>query len=94
MPVVVRKHGKRRCVAQALLPSRASEESVDGCLEARAFGRLRIAPWVWPLLVVGLWLAIWGVAYVSGNWKTSIPDEAFKQVINSGILEERTRGGL
>ncbi|MHB9004508.1 MAG: 4Fe-4S binding protein [Coriobacteriia bacterium] len=67
---------------------------VDGCLEARAFGRVRIAPWVWPLLVVGLWLAIWAGAKATGNWDTSIPDELFQRVINSGLLEERTRGGL
>jgi ferredoxin len=64
----------------------------DGCLEAKAFSRLRISPWVWPLLVVGLWLAIWGVAKTTGNWDTSIPPEAFQQVINSGLLEQKTQG--
>lgn len=65
---------------------------VDGCLEAKAFSKVRIAPWVWPLLVVGLWLAIWGFAKVTGNWNSSIPDEAFRQVINSGLLEQKTQG--
>ncbi len=65
---------------------------VDGCLEAKAFSKVRIAPWVWPLLVVGVWLAIYGVAKLSGNWDTAIPDEAFRQVINSGLLEEQTKG--
>lgn len=63
---------------------------VDGCLEAKAAGAFRIRPWVWPLLVVGLWLAIWGTAKVTGNWDTTIPDEAFREVINSGLLEQKT----
>jgi polyferredoxin len=63
---------------------------VDGCLEARAFGRVRIRAWVWPLLVAGLWFAIVGTAQFTGNWKTTIPDEVFRQVINSGLLEETT----
>ena len=63
---------------------------VDGCLEARAAGRVRIAPWVWPLLVVGLWLGIYAVAKLTGNWDTTIPDEVFRQVIRSGLLEQQT----
>lgn len=65
---------------------------VDDCLEARALGRVRIAPWVWPLLVVGVWLAIYAGAKLTGNWDTTIPDEAFRQVINSGLIEEETPG--
>lgn len=65
---------------------------VEGCLEAKGPGSVRISPWVWPLLVVGLWLAIWGVAKVTGNWDTTIPDEVFRQVINSGLLESETPG--
>ena len=63
---------------------------VDGCLEAKAAGRLRIAPWVWPLLVVGVWLAIYAVAKVTGNWDTSIPADVFARVIRSGLLEQQT----
>lgn len=63
---------------------------VDGCLEARVAGRVRIAPWVWPLLVVVLWFGIVGTAKLTGNWDTTIPDEAFRQVIGSGLLEETT----
>jgi len=63
---------------------------VEGCLEARAFGNLRIAPWVWPLAVVAVWFGILGVAKLTGNWDTTIPVEAFRQVINSGLLEETT----
>jgi len=65
---------------------------VDGCLEAKALSRARIRPWVWAALVVGLWLAIWGVAKLTGNWDTSVPDEVFRQVINSGLLEQQTPG--
>jgi polyferredoxin len=65
---------------------------VEGCLQARAFGRLRIAPWAWPLLVVGAWLGIYAVAKLTGNWDTAIPDEAFRQIINSGLLERETPG--
>lgn len=67
---------------------------VPDCLEPRLPGGRRIAPWTWALVVVGVWLAIWGVAEVTGNWDTSIPDEVFRQVINSGLLEQRTPGGL
>lgn len=65
---------------------------VDGCLEAKAFGRVRIAAWVWPLLVVGVWLTFYLAAKLTGNWDSSIPPEAFQQVINSGLLEQTTQG--
>jgi len=63
---------------------------VNGCLEARVLGRVRIAPWVWPLLVAGSWFAIYLVAKLTGNWDTSIPAETFRQVIGSGLLEQQT----
>lgn len=63
---------------------------VDGCLEARAIRRVTIAPWAWPLLVVGLWLGIYAVAKLTGTWDTSIPVEAFRRIINSGLLEQTT----
>jgi polyferredoxin len=61
--------------------------TAENALEPRAFGRFRVTPWVWPVLVVGLWLAIFGFAYATGNWRSSIPAEQFKATINSGILE-------
>ncbi|PKQ17257.1 MAG: (4Fe-4S)-binding protein [Actinobacteria bacterium HGW-Actinobacteria-7] len=67
---------------------------VDGCLEAKAFSRVRIAPWVWPLLVIGLWLIIFGFASATGNWTSHIPPEQYRQVIQAGILEQRTQGFL
>jgi polyferredoxin len=67
---------------------------VPGALEARAAGRVRIAPWVWAAIVVSLWLAIYAGAKVTRNWDTSIPLETFRAVITSGQLEQRTPGGL
>jgi polyferredoxin len=65
---------------------------VDGCLKPRAFRRFPIPVRAWPLLVAGLWLAIYGVAKVTGNWDTGVPLEAFQQVIRSGLLEQQTPG--
>jgi polyferredoxin len=71
----------------------------DGCMECvkacdtqhalrpRALNSIGVAPWLWPLLAVGLWLAIFGVAYLTGNWKSPIPAEKFAAAIRSGILE-------
>ena len=61
---------------------------VDGCLEAKFAGRARIAPWVWPLLVVGLWLSIYGVAKVSGNWDSGVPLDGFRSAIIGGVLDQ------
>jgi polyferredoxin len=60
----------------------------DDCLEAKVLGRIVIAPWVWPLLVVGVWLTIFGFAYVTGNWKSPIPPEQFKATIQAGYIEQ------
>lgn len=65
---------------------------VDGCLEATAPGRIRIEPWVWPLLVVCAWLLMWGFAKALDVWDTTVPKEIFRQVIESGLLEQKTRG--
>lgn len=65
---------------------------VEGCLEAKAASRVPIAPWVWPLLVVGLWLIIFGFAKATGNWDSRVPPEVYRQVIQSGLIEERTQG--
>lgn len=65
---------------------------VEGCLEAKAFSRIRIAPWAWPLLVVGTWMLIWGFAVALGQWSSGLPPEAFKSAIDMGIIETETRG--
>ncbi|MBS3956970.1 MAG: 4Fe-4S binding protein [Clostridiales bacterium] len=65
---------------------------VEGCLTPRVFRTVRIPAWVWPTMVVGVWLIIWGVAEATGNWDTTVPREVFQQVIRSGLLEETTPG--
>lgn len=63
---------------------------VNGCLEATVAGKKRVPAWVWPVLVVGVWMAIYGTAKLTGNWDSSIPNETFKSAINSGIIESVT----
>jgi polyferredoxin len=65
-----------------------------GALEARIVGRARIAPWAWAVVVVGIWLAVYAGAKLTGNWDTTIPVDTFREVISSGLLEQRTPGGL
>lgn len=67
---------------------------VPGALEARALGGFRIDPRVWMLLVVALWVGGWGIAKVVGAWDTTIPNDTFRRVITSGLLQERTPTGL
>jgi polyferredoxin len=59
----------------------------DNCLEAKALGRVTIAPWLWAALTVGVWLAIFGFAYVTGNWKSPIPPEDFRTAVQSGSVD-------
>jgi polyferredoxin len=59
----------------------------EGALEARAIGGARIAPWVWPILVVGLWLAIFSAAKLTGNWDTRVTPDQFRSAVNSGVLD-------
>ena len=63
---------------------------VEGCLEAKAVGRVRIAPWVWPLLVVGVWLSVYGIARFTGHWDTTATPDQFKSAITSGLLESKS----
>jgi polyferredoxin len=60
---------------------------VDECLEAKALGRVRIKSWAWPLLVVAVYLAVFGVAKLTGDWDTRITTEQFRATITSGELE-------
>jgi len=64
-----------------------------GALEAKVLGRWRIAPWMWAVAVVVLWLLIFGVAKLTHNWDTTIPAATFKQVIQSGVLQQSSMGG-
>lgn len=63
---------------------------VDGCLAARAFGKLRIDPRVWGWMIVLIWAFIIIAAMALNLWDSRIPNEVFRQVINSGLLEEVT----
>lgn len=38
-----------------------------GALTARFLG-IKLQVWAWPLLVIGLWLAVWGIAVLTGHW--------------------------
>jgi polyferredoxin len=67
---------------------------VEGCLEPKVLGRATVKPWLWPVLVVVIWLSVFGIAKISGNWDSTVPPEAVKQVIQSGLIEQRTRGFL
>jgi ferredoxin len=59
-----------------------------GALEARVAGRWRIDARVWPVLVVGIWLAIYGGAKLTGHWDTTIPAATFREAVRSGVLEQ------
>ena len=61
---------------------------VADCLEARVAGRARIAFWVWPLLVVGVWLSVYGIAKITGNWDSRLSPDEFRSAINSGVLQQ------
>lgn len=62
------------------------------CLKAKFVGRYTIQPWMWGLGVLLLWVIIWLFFVAIGQWHTTISDDTFRQVINSGILESTTKG--
>ncbi|MBN2404011.1 MAG: 4Fe-4S binding protein [Coriobacteriia bacterium] len=51
---------------------------VPGALEPRLLGRFRFPWWVWPIAVVVLWMLIYTVAVVTGNWHSQLPVETFR----------------
>ena len=59
----------------------------ENCLQAKTLGGLTIAPWVWPLLVVAVWLAIFGFAKVTGNWDTRVTPEQMRAAVQSGVID-------
>ncbi|MDR1413031.1 MAG: 4Fe-4S binding protein [Actinomycetes bacterium] len=63
---------------------------VDDCLQPWAFARWRMKPWMWAVGVVTVWFGIVLGAQALGRWHTTIPNEVFGQVIQSGLLEEQT----
>ncbi|MDA3935872.1 MAG: 4Fe-4S binding protein [Actinomycetota bacterium] len=57
-----------------------------GALEPRIFGRWAMPVWLWPVLVVGVWIAIYAAAELTGHWDTAVPPELFKAyILNLGI---------
>ena len=62
--------GCQACVAACPAP---------GALEGRIAGRVRISPWAWAGLVVGLWLLVYLVALLTGHWTAGLSPEAFRQ---------------
>lgn len=50
---------------------------VQGAVEMKVAGRWTIPAWTWPLLVAGVWLLVWTIAKVTGNWDTTVPQETF-----------------
>lgn len=51
-----------------------------GALTARFLG-FHIPVWAWPMLVVGLWLLIWGIAVLTGHWYPGASDSAISDYI-------------
>jgi polyferredoxin len=67
--------GCQNCVTQCPAP---------GALEGRLLSRVRLSPWVWAALVVGLWLLVYVVALLSGHWTAGLSPEAFK---NAALIQ-------
>lgn len=61
-------------------------------LQAKSMGKFVIPAWGWGLGIVLLWLTIYFIALATGNWHTTIPDSTFQQVIQSGLLDAKTKG--
>lgn len=59
----------------------------DDCLEAKGPGGIVIQPWAWGLLVVALWLAIFGVAKLTGNWSTRVSPDEMRSAVQSGVID-------
>ena len=60
----------------------------ENCLEAKGPGGIKVQPWAWALIVVALWLAIFGVAKVTGNWDTRVTPDQMKAAVQAGVLEQ------
>jgi len=59
----------------------------EDCLQAKGPGGFVIAPWLWALLVVVLWLGIFGVAKLTGNWDTRVTPDQMKAAVQSGVID-------
>jgi polyferredoxin len=50
-----------------------------GCLSLKTFGSATIPVYVFPALVLGVFLLFWAGAVISGHWHSAVPVEVFRQ---------------
>ena len=60
---------------------------VESCLEPRAFRRYVFPAWAWVVGVVVLWLGLWALAKLTGNWDTGLKPEMFQMAVQQGFLD-------
>lgn len=51
---------------------------VNDCLQLTTYRRRKLVPWLLPLGVIGLFLALWAVANLSGHWQSAVGPEMLK----------------
>ena len=54
-----------------------------GALTARVLGRFQMPWWAWPTLVVALWLAVYGIAVLTGHWHSAMPEAYFAAAVRT-----------
>jgi polyferredoxin len=54
-----------------------------GALEPRIAGRFVMSWWMWPALALLLWLGIYAIAKLSGNWSTGVPLDYIVSALNA-----------
>ena len=64
---------------------------VKDTLELRAPGGAALPGWVFGLLVVGLFVAVTGLAMLSGHWDNRVSQEEYQQLIQMAELEHGNR---
>jgi polyferredoxin len=50
------------------------------CLQLQGYGRKKLSLYLLPAAVVGIFLLVWMVAVVTGNWHTDLPPEMFQRL--------------
>lgn len=51
---------------------------VNDCLQLTTYRRRKLVPWLLPLGVIGLFLALWAVASLSGHWQSAVGPEMLR----------------
>jgi polyferredoxin len=81
----------RACPVEIPVQRRAQVRSPEctGCLSCVAAGTVpsclavfpdrRVSPWIVPTLCVGILLAAWAVAALTGHWTSTVPVEVFRR---------------